>query len=149
MLFKKFLPMRIGTHWQNIGNRYYTLVTINKSLVEVNMCKLLRSKIYKCFGRTLPVIDNQYLTNQYLYIIPLCCLCHVFFIDFVSRVFQIASRGREFPLGGLEILLGQFFLLGLGIWWGIVLTTGFFIRKSFIEKLASKSFLKVKKLSKF
>ena len=115
MLFKKFLPMRIGTHWQNIGSRYYTLVTVDKSLVEVNMCKLLRSKIYKCFGKTLSVIDNEYLTNQHLYIIPLCFLCHAFFIDFVSRVFQIASRGREFPLRGLEILLGQFFLLGLGI----------------------------------
>ena len=97
MLFKKFLPMRIGTHWQNIGNRYYTLVTVNKSLVEVNMCKLLRSKIYKCFGRTLPVIDNQYLTNQYLYIIPLCCLCHVFFIDFVSRVFSNNSNRKGIP----------------------------------------------------
>ena len=50
MFLKKFLPIIIGTnwqkqilyftlakYWQNSGDRYNTLVTIGKSLLEINM----------------------------------------------------------------------------------------------------------------
>ena len=40
MLLKMFAPIRIGSHWQNIGNRYSTLVTVDKSSVNHSMCKL-------------------------------------------------------------------------------------------------------------
>ena len=56
-------------HWQNIGNRYNALVTIHKLLLKINMPELWLGKIYKCFGKGLAVIGNQYLLYQSL---PIC-----------------------------------------------------------------------------
>ena len=58
-------------HWQNTGNKPNALLTICKSLVEINMWKLWPAKIYKCIGKRLAVIGNQYFTNLYQYIITL------------------------------------------------------------------------------
>ena len=68
MFFKKVLPITIGTnwqkqilyftlakYWQSIGNRYNTLVTIGKSLVEINMWKFYLPKKYKCIGIRLAI----------------------------------------------------------------------------------------------
>ena len=54
--------------WQNIGNRNHALITTNgKSMVESNIWKLWPAKIFKCIGKRLALIGNQYVTNRYQY----------------------------------------------------------------------------------
>ena len=71
-------------HWKNISTRNNALVTIGKSLVKSNICKLWPVKIFKCIGKRLAVIGNQYFTSHYQYI-----------INFVSEVFIIKVAVRE------------------------------------------------------
>ena len=42
--------------------------------------------MYKCIGKRLAVIGNQYFTNRYQYIITLV-ICNYILTDFVSEVF--------------------------------------------------------------
>ena len=53
-------------------------------------------KIYKCIGKKLAVIANQYFTNPYQQITNyLSCFCNYFLIDFVIEVFIIKVTIRE------------------------------------------------------
>ena len=53
-----------------MANQYwYQYIGKSITMVEINMWKLWPSKIYKCIGKRLAVIDNQYFTNCYQYII--------------------------------------------------------------------------------
>ena len=93
MFLKTFLPIIMGTnwqkqilyftlakYWQNIGNMYNALVTIGKSLLEINMWKFWPSKIYKCIGKRLVVIGNQYFANCYQYTITLVACIIIFWL---------------------------------------------------------------------
>ena len=78
MAWGTFLPIMIGTNWwkqilnftiakhgQNIGNKSNAMLTIGKSLVERNTWKSWPAKMFKCIGKRLAVICNQYFTNHY------------------------------------------------------------------------------------
>ena len=71
-------------HWQNSGNRNNALVSNGKSLVKSNICKLWPAKIFKCIGKRLAVIGNQYFASRYQYI-----------INFVREVFIIKVAVTE------------------------------------------------------
>ena len=52
--------------------------------------------MFKCIGKRLTVIGNQYFTNRYQYIITLvACVYNYFLIDFVSEVFIIKVTVKE------------------------------------------------------
>ena len=66
--------------WQNIGNRNNALVTISKSMVENNIWKLWPAKMFKCIGKELVLIGNQYFTNRYQYIITIVAYVIIFWL---------------------------------------------------------------------
>ena len=70
----------MAKHWQCIGNTIQcnALVTIGKSLVEINMWQLWSSRIYECTGKRLAVIGNEHFTNRYQYIITLVACASVY-----------------------------------------------------------------------
>ena len=52
--------------------------------------------MFKCIGKRLAVIGNQYFTNRYQYIITLVASVYNYFlIDFVSEVFIIKVTVKE------------------------------------------------------
>ena len=52
--------------------------------------------MFKCIGKRLAVIGNQYFTNRYQYIITLVAWIYNYFLtDFVSEVFIIKVTVKE------------------------------------------------------
>ena len=64
-LVKKRLNFTIARQGQNIGNKNNALLTIGTSLVERNILKSWPAKMFKCVGKRLAMIGNQYFTNHY------------------------------------------------------------------------------------
>ena len=77
---------------ENIGNRYYEFVTIEKSLIKINMQQLWASKIYEYIGKRLAVNGNHYFTNRYRY-----RHTYVSCNEFVSEMFVIKVTVKENP----------------------------------------------------
>ena len=70
----------MAKHGQNIGNRNNSLSVIGESLAERNIWKLWAAKMFKCIGKRLAVIGNQYFTNRYQYIITLVASVIIFWL---------------------------------------------------------------------
>ena len=92
------LYFKLVKYWQNVGNRYNALVTIGKSLVEINMWVLWTSKIYKCICERLAVIGNQYFTNCEQYVITLVACIIISWLILYLSVYNQSNSKREFFL---------------------------------------------------
>ena len=73
---------------QNIGKRFNALITLGKSLVEINMWKLWPSKIYSYIGKKISSLWQSRVYQSLLIHNYISCLCNYFLTDFASEVFM-------------------------------------------------------------